>query len=127
MIKMIPTPKKYEIYEEKGAQGVSVYYTIKNFMDGSNNSEKISAVDRLGLSEEDKGYYLSKMVTVSKKAQQAFDLYGYGGLYNWYKIYGIADADGNGSVKKSEMEQAVKSSNLPFVDQAVYMQIYGSK
>lgn len=119
--------KTYEIYEEKGSQGVSEYYTIKQFMNGSSNAEKISAVERLDLSEEDKGYYLSKLVTVSKKAQQAFDQYGYSGLYNWYKIYSSADSDGNGSVTKDEMSQAVQSSNLPFVDQVVYMQIYGGK
>ncbi len=119
--------KAYEIYEEKGAHGVSVYYAIKEFMDGSSNSQKISAVDRLDVSEEDKGYYLSKLVAVSKKAQMAYEKYGYSGLYQWYKIYGAADTDGNGSVKESEMSQALKSSNLPFVDQVVYMQIYGSK
>lgn len=120
------------VASDKGYNGVYTYYTIKNLRTGENTIETINAMDKLELSEDDKGYYIEKFVSSeSEKPKQIYEVYGYSGLYNWYKLKIAADAFGNNNGKlddkKSAFGKAVKSSNLPFVDQAVYMQIYGSK
>lgn len=120
------------VASDKGDNGVYMYYTIKNLRTGENTIETIKAIDKLDLSEEDKGYYIEKFVSSeSEKPKQIYEVYGYSGLYNWYKLKIAADAYGNNNGElddgKTAFGKAVKSSNLPFVDQAVYMQIYGSK
>lgn len=76
--------KTYAVYSEKGAKGVALYTSIKETLDGNSNAAKVNAVSQFNISDEDKGYYLSKMINLSKEAQEAYNANGYAGVYNYY-------------------------------------------
>jgi len=61
--------KTYSVYSEKGAEGVALYTSIKEILDGSSNADKVNAVNKFNMSDEDKGYYLTKMIGLSGEAQ----------------------------------------------------------
>lgn len=84
--------KTYSVYKEKGADGVATYFGIKQNLSGSTNADKVNAVNSLNISDEDKGYYLSKLIsTLSKSAQAAYEESGYAGIYQHYQQETMVD------------------------------------
>lgn len=84
--------KTYSVYQDKGADGVATYFGIKQNLSGSTNADKINAVNSLNISDEDKGYYLSKLIsTLSKSAQAAYEESGYAGIYQHYQQETMVD------------------------------------
>ena len=84
--------KTYSVYKEKGSDGVATYFGIKQNLSGSTNADKVNAVNSLNISDEDKGYYLSKLIsTLSKSAQAAYEESGYAGIYQHYQQETMAD------------------------------------
>lgn len=84
--------KTYSVYQDKGADGVATYFGIKQNLSGSTNADKVNAVNSLNISDEDKGYYLSKLIsTLSKSAQSAYEESGYAGIYQHYQQETMAD------------------------------------
>lgn len=84
--------KTYSVYKEKGTDGVATYFGIKQNLSGSTNADKVNAVNSLNISDEDKGYYLSKLIsTLSKSAQSAYEESGYAGIYQHYQQETMAD------------------------------------
>ena len=78
--------KTYSVYKEKGADGVATYFGIKQNLSGSTNADKVNAVNSLNISDEAKGYYLSKLIsTLSNTAQAAYEESGYAGIYQHYQ------------------------------------------
>ncbi len=84
--------KEYSIFQDKGAEGVSRYYTISKSLEGTKNVDYVNAVNSLNISDEDKGYYLSKLMSpLSKSAQAAYEESGYAGIYQHYLQETMAD------------------------------------
>ncbi|MDY5988465.1 MAG: hypothetical protein SPJ11_02285, partial [Coprococcus catus] len=113
----------YSIYKEKGAEGVAVYLGIKQNQEGTNIADKFSAVDSMELSDDDKGYYLSRLVDVSNAASTIQNEYGDAGLYKWYSMSCNADSDGNGNISNAEMVNQIVQSDLSYDDMLNYASV----
>lgn len=100
--------KAFDIYDEKGVDGMLKWNEMKTTMDGStSNAAKIEALNQADLSDEDLGYYASKMFTnPSSDAIEMQEQYGDIGLYYWYSIASQYS-------KKAERYDAVVASDLP--------------
>ncbi len=114
----------YSIYQDKGAKGVAVFYEVKKRMgeDTSNNS-KVAALDALDMSEEEKGYYLSKLVNVSDDATAIQRYYGDAGLYKWYSMQSKADVDGNGKSSPTETINQIAQEDMSYADMLNYASV----
>lgn len=83
-----------EIKGDYGYEGLYDWYTIKSNIpaDKQNNATKVTAVASMDITDEEKGYYLSKLIsTLSKSAQAAYDESGYAGIYWHYEQETRAD------------------------------------
>ncbi len=99
--------KTYSVYKDKGADGVATYFGIKQNLSGSTNADKVNAVNSLNISDEDKGYYLSKLINLSKDAETAYAWNGYEGVYSYYSSkYGNTKYNTTGS-ESGEMYQRI--------------------
>ncbi|MDD7699110.1 MAG: hypothetical protein PUJ61_07130 [Spirochaetia bacterium] len=108
--------KTYSIYKEKGAEGVAIYLGIKQNQEGTKMTDKFSSVDSLDLSDDDKGYYLSKMVDVSEAASAIQRAYGDAGLYQWYSMRSKVDSE-------SDMPYQIVQSGMPYEDMLNYASV----
>ena len=100
--------KSFDVYDDKGIDGVLKWNEIKTTMDGSNsNGAKIEALNQADLSDEDLGYYASQLFTkLSADAVAMQERYGDIGLYYWYSIASQSDT-------KAGKYDAVERSNFP--------------
>ena len=117
--------KHNDVMEKYGYEGLYTYYTIKSRVDenDTSNASKFAAVDSVNISDEDKGYYLSKMVDVSKAASEIQNSYGDAGLYTWYSLRSKADSDGNGNISNAEMVNQIVQSDLSYDDMLNYASV----
>lgn len=103
------TTKKTEryVYDEMGVSGLNNYLQLMNDTDSSTSAETLlTELEKMDLSEEEKGFYLSTRVKMGEAATAANSLYGVEGLYQYYKFKNGADqlGNGNGSASKEEIK-----------------------
>lgn len=110
--------KHNDVMKKYGYEGIYTYYTIKSRVDenDTSNAAKVSAVDSVNISDEDKGYYLSKMLDVSNAASAIQRTYGYEGLYKWYSMRSKVDKD-------SDMPYQIVKSGMPYEDMLNYASV----
>ena len=110
--------KHNDVMEKYGYEGLYTYYTIKSRVDenDTSNASKFAAVDSVNISDEDKGYYLSKMVDVSNAASAIQRAYGDAGLYQWYSMRSKVDSE-------SDMPYQIVQSGMPYEDMLNYASV----
>ena len=108
--------KAFEVYDEKGADGMIKWNEMKATMDGSTtNGAKIDALNQADLSDEDLGYYASKMFTnPSGDALAMQEQYGDIGLYYWYSIASQSSTKAGkyDAIEQSNFSNDIKESLL---------------
>lgn len=85
--------KSYAVYKEKGVDGVALFTSIKTVADGAtSNAAHINAVNQFDVSDEEKGYYITKLKgKLSQEAQEVFQTEGYAGVYKHYYTKALAE------------------------------------
>lgn len=85
--------KSYAVYKEKGVDGVALFTSIKTVADGeTSNAAHINAVNQFDVSDEEKGYYITKLKgKLSQEAQEVFQTDGYAGVYKHYYTKALAE------------------------------------
>ena len=114
--------KSFDVYDDKGIDGVLKWNEIKTTMDGSNsNGAKIEALNQADLSDEDLGYYASQLFTkLSADAVAMQERYGDIGLYYWYSIASQSDTKAGkyDAVEQSDFPTDVKESLLEVIGES---------
>ena len=92
--------------DELGSEGVYKYYEIKKNAGGTSMAKVIPTLQNANMTDKEKGVYVEALAqSLSAGAKNAKAIYGNEGVYQYYLHKQLADADGNGSLKKSEVEQ----------------------
>jgi hypothetical protein len=76
--------KAYAVYEEAGAEGIANYYAIKKLKSGNKQSEIVSAIEQMDLSNNEKGYYLSLFVEPNKETVELYNSKNWDEFYDYY-------------------------------------------
>lgn len=76
--------KAYAVYEEEGAEGVANFYAIKKLKAGDKQSEIVSAIEQMDLSDDEKGYYLSLFVEPNKETVKLYNSENWDAFYDYY-------------------------------------------
>ena len=108
--------RAFDVYKEKGADGMLKWNEMKATMDGSTtNGAKIDALNQADLSDEDLGYYASKLFSnPSGDALAMQEQYGDIGLYYWYSIASQSSTKAGkyDAIEQSNFSNDIKESLL---------------
>ena len=114
---------KMEMYDEFGIEGLVNYYYITKESEGGGLKEKVTAIDNLDITDEEKGEYIGKLINISNSATAIKRAYGDAGLYKWYSMSCNADSDGNGNISNAEMVNQIVQSDLSYDDMLNYASV----
>lgn len=115
--------KKMDMYETFGMDGLINYYDIQNTRESTGVNDTFSAIDKLNLTDREKGEYIEKLIDMSNAATAINKTYGNSGLYQWYSMRSKADADGNGNISNKEMVNQIVQSNMDYADMVNYASV----
>lgn len=115
--------KKMDMYETFGMDGLINYYDIQNTRESTGVNDTFSAIDKLDLTDREKGEYIEKLIDMSNAATAINKTYGNSGLYQWYSMRSKADADGNGNISNKEMVNQIVQSNMDYADMVNYASV----
>ena len=115
--------KKMDMYETFGMDGLIKYYDIQNTRESTGVNDTFSAIDKLDLTDREKGEYIEKLIDMSNAATAINKTYGNSGLYQWYSMRSKADADGNGNISNKEMVNQIVQSNMDYADMVNYASV----
>ena len=114
---------KMDMYDEFGIEGLVNYYYITKESEGGGLKEKVTAIDNLDITDEEKGEYIGKLINISNSATAIKRAYGDAGLYKWYSMSCNADSDGNGNISNAEMVNQIVQSDLSYDDMLNYASV----
>lgn len=114
---------KMDMYDEFGIEGLVNYYYITKESEGGGLKEKVTAIDNLDITDEEKGEYIGKLINISNSATAIKRAYGDAGLYKWYSMRCNADSDGNGNISNAEMVNQIVQSDLSYDDMLNYASV----
>lgn len=114
---------KMDMYDEFGIEGLVNYYYITKESEGGGLKEKVTAIDNLDITDEEKGEYIGKLINISNSATAIQRAYGDAGLYKWYSMSCNADSDGNGNISNAEMVNQIVQSDLSYDDMLNYASV----
>lgn len=115
--------KKMDMYETFGMDGLINYYDIQNTRESTGVKDTFAAIDKLDLTDREKGEYIEKLIDMSNAATAINKTYGASGLYQWYSLRSKADADGNGNISNKEMVNQIVQSNMDYADMVNYASV----
>ena len=115
--------KRMDMYETFGMDGLINYYDIQNTRESTGVNDTFSAIDKLDLTDREKGEYIEKLIDMSNAAAAINKTYGNAGLYQWYSMRSKADADGNGNISNKEMVNQIVQSNMDYADMVNYASV----
>ena len=97
--------KAYNAYEQGGVEDLVNFFYIKTALNGQSSiAATVEVVDSMGISDSDKGYYLSQKIDLSQAAQEAFQNSGYAGVYQYYSEKVAAEKEKESSSGKITQE-----------------------
>ena len=107
---------KMEMYDEFGIEGLVNYYYITKESEGGGLKEKVTAIDNLDITDEEKGEYIGKLINISNSATAIQRAYGDAGLYQWYSMRSKVDSE-------SDMPYQIVQSGMPYEDMLNYASV----
>ena len=107
---------KMDMYDEFGIEGLVNYYYITKESEGGGLKEKVTAIDNLDITDEEKGEYIGKLINISNSATAIQRAYGDAGLYQWYSMRSKVDSE-------SDMPYQIVQSGMPYEDMLNYASV----
>ena len=107
---------KMDMYDEFGIEGLVNYYYITKESEGGGLKEKVTAIDNLDITDEEKGEYIGKLINISNSATAIKRAYGDAGLYKWYSMRCKVDSE-------SDMPYQIVQSGMPYEDMLNYASV----
>ena len=107
---------KMEMYDEFGIEGLVNYYYITKESEGGGLKEKVTAIDNLYITDEEKGEYIGKLINISNSATAIQRAYGDAGLYQWYSMRSKVDSE-------SDMPYQIVQSGMTYEDMLNYASV----